>query len=232
MGMNLCVNRSLSMQQKQVGSPVCQLRMLIDPVRFLSLFSWFFKIGFVNIFLGSYVLRPEKGKGKPGQFGSSPRDWYSGWACMKSLITKGLAVKSSCPAKYGCTIQYFSLFSICNFLILLSIFISHYFFGVCIFHVQWLIFKPYVLCWNLWKRLFTMSNKWHCFCAKDELVMKGFVAGVVILIEMVIYYCTVLWHVCYGMYQDKPYSFFLVWVEIFLGLLLGQFGTLLFSRIT
>ena len=142
MGMNLCVNRSLSMQQKQVGSPVCQLRMLIDPVRFLSLFSWFFKIGFVNIFLGSYVLRPEKGKGKPGQSGSSPRDWYSGWACMKSLITKGLAVKSSCPAKYGCTIQYFSLFSICNFLILLSIFISHYFFGVCIFHVQWLIFKP------------------------------------------------------------------------------------------
>ncbi|KAI6675951.1 hypothetical protein NL676_036747 [Syzygium grande] len=43
---------------------------------------------------------PEKGKGKPGQFGSSPRDWYSGWSCMKTLITKGLVMKSSCPAKY------------------------------------------------------------------------------------------------------------------------------------
>ncbi|KAF3436728.1 hypothetical protein FNV43_RR19475 [Rhamnella rubrinervis] len=77
MGMNLCINGSLSMQQKQVDSPVCQLRMLIDPVR--------------------------KGKGKPGQFGSSSRDWYSGWACMKTLITKGLVVKSSCPAKYMLT---------------------------------------------------------------------------------------------------------------------------------
>ncbi|KAL8144470.1 hypothetical protein V2J09_017502 [Rumex salicifolius] len=46
---------------------------------------------------------PEKGKGKPGQFGSSPREWYSGWSCMKTLISKGLAVKSSCPAKYMLT---------------------------------------------------------------------------------------------------------------------------------
>ncbi|KAJ0978022.1 hypothetical protein J5N97_013496 [Dioscorea zingiberensis] len=45
----------------------------------------------------------EKGKGKPGQFGSSPRDWYSGWNCMKNLIAKGLVVKSSCPAKYMLT---------------------------------------------------------------------------------------------------------------------------------
>ncbi|KAH7667186.1 crossover junction endonuclease MUS81 protein [Dioscorea alata] len=45
----------------------------------------------------------EKGKGKPGQFGSSGRDWYSGWNCMKNLITKGLVVKSSCPAKYMLT---------------------------------------------------------------------------------------------------------------------------------
>ncbi|OWM78430.1 hypothetical protein CDL15_Pgr016154 [Punica granatum] len=43
---------------------------------------------------------PEKGQGKPSQFGSSPREWYSGWSCMKTLITKGLVVKSSCPAKY------------------------------------------------------------------------------------------------------------------------------------
>lgn len=46
-----------------------------------------------------YTFRPEKGRGKPGNFGSSPRDWYSGWNCMKTLITKGLVVKSSCPAK-------------------------------------------------------------------------------------------------------------------------------------
>lgn len=43
--------------------------------------------------------RPEKAKGKAGHFGSSPRDWYTGWNCMKTLITRGLVVKSSCPAK-------------------------------------------------------------------------------------------------------------------------------------
>ncbi|KHG08862.1 Crossover junction endonuclease MUS81 [Gossypium arboreum] len=48
-------------------------------------------------------IAPEKGKGKPSQFGSSPRDWYSGWSCMSILIKKGLAVKSSCPAKYMLT---------------------------------------------------------------------------------------------------------------------------------
>lgn len=47
-----------------------------------------------------YNYRPEIGKGKAGQFGvSSGRDWYSGWNCMKKLIDKGLAVKSSNPAK-------------------------------------------------------------------------------------------------------------------------------------
>ncbi|KAK1316387.1 Crossover junction endonuclease MUS81 [Acorus calamus] len=46
--------------------------------------------------------RPEKGRGKPGQF-SSPRDWYSGWSCMKTLVAKGLVVKSSNPAKYMLT---------------------------------------------------------------------------------------------------------------------------------
>ncbi|KAI3425613.1 ERCC4 domain-containing protein [Psidium guajava] len=50
--------------------------------------------------LSRVPIVPEKGKGKPGQFGSSPRDWYSGWSCMKTLITKGLVMKSSCPAKY------------------------------------------------------------------------------------------------------------------------------------
>ncbi|XP_061350107.1 crossover junction endonuclease MUS81 [Gastrolobium bilobum] len=48
-------------------------------------------------------IAPEKGKGKPGHFGSSPQDWYSGWSCMKTLIAKGLVVKSSCPAKYMLT---------------------------------------------------------------------------------------------------------------------------------
>ncbi|XP_017617241.1 crossover junction endonuclease MUS81 isoform X2 [Gossypium arboreum] len=48
-------------------------------------------------------IAPEKGKGKPSQFGSSPRDWYSGWSCMSILIKKGLVVKSSCPAKYMLT---------------------------------------------------------------------------------------------------------------------------------
>ncbi|KAM7472572.1 hypothetical protein LguiA_010755 [Lonicera macranthoides] len=48
-------------------------------------------------------IMPEKGKGKPSQFGSSPREWYTGWSCMKTLITKGLVVKSSNPAKYMLT---------------------------------------------------------------------------------------------------------------------------------
>lgn len=48
-------------------------------------------------------IMPEKGKGKARQFGSSPREWYSGWSCMKTLVTKGLVVKSSCPAKYMLT---------------------------------------------------------------------------------------------------------------------------------
>ncbi|GAA0150027.1 hypothetical protein LIER_09055 [Lithospermum erythrorhizon] len=51
--------------------------------------------------LSRVPIGPEKGKGKPRDFGSSPRDWYSGWNCMKTLITKGLVAKSSCPAKYG-----------------------------------------------------------------------------------------------------------------------------------
>lgn len=48
-------------------------------------------------------IGPEKGKGKPKDFGSSQRDWYSGWNCMKTLISKGLVIKSSCPAKYMLT---------------------------------------------------------------------------------------------------------------------------------
>ncbi|KAG9443636.1 hypothetical protein H6P81_014976 [Aristolochia fimbriata] len=53
--------------------------------------------------LSRVPIAPEKGKGKLTQLGSSPREWYSGWSCMKTLITKGLIVKSSCPAKYMLT---------------------------------------------------------------------------------------------------------------------------------
>ncbi|CAH9091887.1 unnamed protein product, partial [Cuscuta europaea] len=52
--------------------------------------------------LSRVPVGPEKGKGKPG-IGGSARDWYSGWSCMKTLITKGLVAKSSCPAKYMLT---------------------------------------------------------------------------------------------------------------------------------
>ncbi|XP_024028051.1 crossover junction endonuclease MUS81 isoform X1 [Morus notabilis] len=53
--------------------------------------------------LSRVPIAPEMGKGKPGSFGSSPREWYSGWTSMKTLVTKGLVVKSSCPAKYMLT---------------------------------------------------------------------------------------------------------------------------------
>ncbi|GMN53715.1 hypothetical protein TIFTF001_022837 [Ficus carica] len=53
--------------------------------------------------LSRVPIAPELGKGKQGSFGSSPREWYSGWTSMKTLVTKGLVVKSSCPAKYMLT---------------------------------------------------------------------------------------------------------------------------------
>ncbi|BFG20369.1 hypothetical protein CerSpe_066430 [Prunus speciosa] len=53
--------------------------------------------------LSRVPIMPEKGKGKLGHFASSAKEWYSGWSCMTTLITKGLVVKSSCPAKYMLT---------------------------------------------------------------------------------------------------------------------------------
>ncbi|KAL2461161.1 Crossover junction endonuclease MUS81 [Abeliophyllum distichum] len=53
--------------------------------------------------LSRVPIAPEKTKGKSGHSGSTSRDWYSGWNCMTTLITKGLVVKSSCPAKYMLT---------------------------------------------------------------------------------------------------------------------------------
>lgn len=69
------------------------------------------------------MFRPEKGREKPGQFGSSPKDWYSGWNCMKTLITKGLVVKSSCPAKYGIPLGMCS-FTSCFFVTFVVIYFS------------------------------------------------------------------------------------------------------------
>lgn len=48
-------------------------------------------------------IAPDKVKGKPGICINSPRDWYTGWSCMKTLVSKGLVVKSSNPAKYMLT---------------------------------------------------------------------------------------------------------------------------------
>ncbi|XP_078444973.1 restriction endonuclease, type II-like superfamily protein [Wolffia australiana] len=42
-------------------------------------------------------------RGKPKLYGNSMKDWYTGWNCMKTLIDRGLVVKSSCPAKYMLT---------------------------------------------------------------------------------------------------------------------------------
>ncbi|XP_042450862.1 crossover junction endonuclease MUS81-like [Zingiber officinale] len=39
---------------------------------------------------------------QPGSLGSS-RDWYTGWSCMKTLMSRGLVLKSSCPAKFMLT---------------------------------------------------------------------------------------------------------------------------------
>ncbi|XP_004303068.1 PREDICTED: crossover junction endonuclease MUS81-like [Fragaria vesca subsp. vesca] len=53
--------------------------------------------------LSRVPIMPEKGKGIPAHPRNSTREWYSGWSCMKTLLTKGLVVKSSCPAKYMLT---------------------------------------------------------------------------------------------------------------------------------
>ncbi|KAJ6847684.1 crossover junction endonuclease MUS81 isoform X1 [Iris pallida] len=53
--------------------------------------------------LSRTAIAPDKSKGKPGEYKSSARDWYTGWSCMKTLLTKGLVAKSSNPAKYMLT---------------------------------------------------------------------------------------------------------------------------------
>ncbi|KAL5708235.1 Crossover junction endonuclease mus81 [Ranunculus cassubicifolius] len=55
--------------------------------------------------LSRVPIAPVAGKGKIGQFGfgGSCKEMYSGWTSMKTLIAKGLVVKSSCPAKYMLT---------------------------------------------------------------------------------------------------------------------------------
>ncbi|KAF9596020.1 hypothetical protein IFM89_006947 [Coptis chinensis] len=53
--------------------------------------------------LSRVPIAPELGKGRQGQFVNSPKEWYSGWNAMSTLITKGLVAKSSNPAKYMLT---------------------------------------------------------------------------------------------------------------------------------
>ncbi|KAI3955055.1 hypothetical protein MKW98_005058, partial [Papaver atlanticum] len=53
--------------------------------------------------LSRVPIMPERGKGKPMQGGNSGNQWYTGWSCMGGLITKGLVIKSSNPAKYMLT---------------------------------------------------------------------------------------------------------------------------------
>ncbi|XP_026441335.1 crossover junction endonuclease MUS81-like [Papaver somniferum] len=53
--------------------------------------------------LSRVPIMPERGKGKPMQGGNSGNQWYTGWSCMGGLITKGLVIKASNPAKYMLT---------------------------------------------------------------------------------------------------------------------------------
>lgn len=53
--------------------------------------------------LSRSAIGPDKSKAKPGSFGSSHKDWYTGWNCMKTLIAKVLVVKSGNPGKYMLT---------------------------------------------------------------------------------------------------------------------------------
>ncbi|MCO5584676.1 hypothetical protein L7F22_038607 [Adiantum nelumboides] len=53
--------------------------------------------------LSRMSIQPSNCAGPSTQFGYSTKDWYSGWSTMKTLVTKGLVVKSSCPAKYKLT---------------------------------------------------------------------------------------------------------------------------------
>ena len=90
------------MQQKQVDYLVCQSCMFITLYQCLVTCFHLCYYGCVHCVETQFVvLRPEKGKGIPAHPGNSTREWYSGWSCMKTLLTKGLVVKSSCPAKYG-----------------------------------------------------------------------------------------------------------------------------------
>ncbi|KAH7332026.1 hypothetical protein KP509_20G064400 [Ceratopteris richardii] len=53
--------------------------------------------------LSRMSIQPSKSAGPSGQFAHSTKDWYSGWSSMKTLVSRGLVFKSSCPAKYKLT---------------------------------------------------------------------------------------------------------------------------------
>ncbi|KAJ7533191.1 hypothetical protein O6H91_13G036900 [Diphasiastrum complanatum] len=53
--------------------------------------------------LSKTSIQPTKASSGTGRFGDSMKDWYSGWSSMKTLVSRGLVVRSSCPAKYMLT---------------------------------------------------------------------------------------------------------------------------------
>ncbi|KNA06008.1 hypothetical protein SOVF_185050 isoform A [Spinacia oleracea] len=50
--------------------------------------------------LSQVSIAPEKRTGKPRQFGGPPKNLYSRWSSMKTLIDNNLVSKTRCPAKY------------------------------------------------------------------------------------------------------------------------------------
>ncbi|KAK3166481.1 hypothetical protein QOZ80_1AG0046320 [Eleusine coracana subsp. coracana] len=49
--------------------------------------------------LSQGAIGPDKYKGKH----NSPKDWYTGWSCMKTLLSKGLVVRLTNPLSYRLT---------------------------------------------------------------------------------------------------------------------------------
>lgn len=100
MGVNSCLNRGLLRLLKLVDFLVLQLRMIYNSFDCILLVFYLDVWNEKHKKIKHWPYRPQKEKRKPGQFGSSPQEWYSGWNCMKTLKMKGLVVQSSCPAKY------------------------------------------------------------------------------------------------------------------------------------
>lgn len=63
-----------------------------------------------------FVLRPEKRTGKPRQFGGPPKNLYSRWSSMKTLIDNNLVSKTRCPAKYVFHLFFLAFIHMCKLL--------------------------------------------------------------------------------------------------------------------